>query len=305
MLRVFFVLGMSLTIASAHYRSTIWFDPRPPSGSEGFALYASDYADSLHEVHLLVDKIQVAGEDSSAALQLYWGIRAHGLNATLPVGVRVPRDAEMQKALATMFSKNGSETENVNFNRSYVRPENATYFDASTSRLSKEGLLCTEFHFETHLVWKSFLYRKSFSRYSLIVPFSFSDTGHFLEMKPFYLGEADRSILSVQPPPDSNVVETSPSATEFTFAEGKLWYIWNAGLLGKPWPVSVAAVAVDLEMNSLMKREQDVNYWTALGLGIGVPLAPTSFVELLRLRRTREKNPHGSCSALRLYLSAR
>jgi len=296
---------MSLTIASALCRSTIWFDPRPPSGSEGFVIYASDYADNLHEVHLLVDKIQAVGEESSATVQLYWGIRAHGLNATLVVGMRVPRDGEMQKAQATMFLGNGSETENIRFNRSYVKPENATYFDTSMSRLSKKGFLCTEFHFETRLLWRGFLYRKSFSRYSLILPLSFSDTRHFPELKPFYLGEAHRSILSVQPPPDSNVVQTSPAATQFTFAEGKLWYIWNASLLGKPWPVSLAAVAVDLEMNSLVKREQDMNYWTALGFGVGVPLAITSFVEFLRLRHAREKNPHGSCSALRLYLSAR
>jgi hypothetical protein len=297
---------MSLIFACALYRSTIWFDPRPPSGSEGFVVYASDYADNLDDVHLLVDKIEVAGEQSSGALQLIWAFRAQGLNSTLTVGVRVPRDAEMQEAQVVMLFKDGSETKKLMFNRSYMEHENATYFEATTSRLSKDGkLVCTEFHFETHLFWKGFLYRKSFSRYSLIVPFSFSDTGHFPHLKPFYLDETNWSVLSVRPPSDSNVVQTSPSAEEFTFAEGGLWYIWNISSIAKPWPVSVAAVAVDLEVNSLAKIEQDVGYWTSLGFGIGVPLALTSFIELLKLRRTREKYPHGGCSALQLFLSPR
>jgi hypothetical protein len=110
MLKVFFLLGTSLTIASAAYRSTIWYDPRPPSGSEGFVLYASDYADHLQEVHLLIDKIQVVGEASSAALELIWAFRAVGLNSTLAAGMRVPRDAEMQEAQVVMFFKNGTAT---------------------------------------------------------------------------------------------------------------------------------------------------------------------------------------------------
>jgi hypothetical protein len=304
MLEVFLIFGVCLAIVSAYERFTVIYYPRPLSVSEGFVLYASDYASQPQTVYVFVDSIQMVEERSSAALDLQWKFTAEGTNSTLIVGVRTPWDAEILQTYVVMFGVGGSELEDVVFNR--VRSENATstYFEATMSRLSKDGRLSTQFLFDIHMLLKDLLYRKSYSGYSLVVPFSFFDTDHSSQLKPFYLSKTNRSILGVHPPSDTSVVGTNPSAIGFTFFKGKLWYYWNISLIAMSMPdLIVAAVALDMENNSLTSWEQDVNYWTALGFGVGVPLIPTSFVERLKLGRIREKNSRRNCSALLSYLS--
>jgi hypothetical protein len=301
-LKILLVLSLLGISACAYARHTISFTSKPPPKTKPFVVYASDYAYNLGYVDLDVYNMTspqpMTREPLTAVLDLFWEFSAQGLNSTLAVGLRVPRDAEMQDATEVMSFKNGTqEYRDIRdiFNRSYVEEESATYFDATTSRLSKDGkLLYPCVVFSTRLRWKEFLYQESYSRYSLIVPFSVFGENYFREMKPFYLGEANSSILTVGVPASSSVVQTNPPAEQFASVDGELAYIWNISRVAKPWLVQVVAVAVDMEMNALANYEQEINYWTALGFGIGVPLVLTSLVELVKLRGAREKpDDHG------------
>lgn len=82
--------------------------------------------------------------------------------------------------------------------------------------------------------------------------------------------------------PAGAIIESSPTEDNIFASGGNLWYQWDISR-ASPLYASGSFVLVDFQITNLVTQRDQSIFFSSLYLGVGIPLAISSFVELCKI----------------------
>jgi len=177
-----------------------------------------------------------------------------------------------------------------------VNEENGLFYfwviiDRSDSPLSPWD----KFRFNATMILNEPLYQKSYTTYELITQFDSSFPTIPPAVTPeipgntfsyFTPASSDNYLLEIAQPEHSRM-ESNPAADNIIFAGGRTWYLWNMSQERNGVRFFGTAVLADFEMLNRVEQRERLIFRDGILLGVGVPLALSAALELLREDRDR------------------
>lgn len=150
--------------------------------------------------------------------------------------------------------------------------------------------------------WKNFLWRTSFYRYELAVPFNSEIPPDINEVQLprqvknpngiLLLDETSQARLSVAKPDIDMSIDTLPDPDLITFYSRKVWYLWDIKQRSNHHEYVSTAVSISIEIEDLRRQYEAWLSACTFLLGIGIPLIVSSLAEFLKLRYSDKRSRH-------------
>jgi hypothetical protein len=148
------------------------------------------------------------------------------------------------------------------------------------------------FSFNATIILKTPLIHNSYSTYELANRFDYGPAiGNIVPGPITPLNPIDSAsyVLDVAQPAGSTIQSSPTEDNIFAGVGGNLWYQWDISRVS-PHEANGSFVLVDFQITNLVTQRDQTIFLSSLFLGVSIPLAMSSLLELVKLTRKNDSS---------------
>jgi hypothetical protein len=173
--------------------------------------------------------------------------------------------------------------------------DNLFYFWVIVDRSSHSSAPYNSFSFNVTMKLDNPLHQQSYTTFDLFTQFDTSFPWVPPEVTPkipgasfSYFTPADSESYALEvAQPEQSRMESTPAANAIVFAGSTTWYLWNLAENNKALDYFGMAVITNFEMLNRVENREIAIFTDGIFLGVGIPFATSSALELFRELRGR------------------
>jgi hypothetical protein len=301
----FLVLGSVMTIIGIeNYNALIQTNYQPPASKFGLVIFSSPWTKMERNGQVEIKIYDIATNGNTAELNVVCAFSTNDTTTTrLLFGMQLPHNFSHLVVNVDMQSMSRPQGQGGGLGNPFflsqsrgVNEANGLFYfwviiDRSDSSLSPWD----KFRFNATMILNEPLYQKSYTTYELITQFDSSFPTIPPSVAPQIPGEtfsyftpasSNNYLLEIAPPEHSRM-ETNPAADNIVFRGIRTWYLWDLSQKPSGLEFFGTAVLADFEMLYRVEQREILIFRAGIFLGVGLPLALTMILELLREVRDR------------------